>query len=164
MATMTTMMMTPLRCSWGGLALHPSPWWPAALARWTGGNPSKSPGYIRTHSPTGLIKDCAHIAHDLHDSQEVGTQGPRGSRGGPTTYMVQGGQLVGLQGLRGSRGRPLGSQGVKGQACRVPGVNGQTCRVLGLKGWAIRVLGGQRVGLMGLLMIQKAYMPIHKWF
>ena len=69
---------------------------------------------IYPHSPTGLIKDCAHIAHDLHDSQEVGTQGPRGSRGGPTTYMVPGGQLVGLQGLKGSRGRPLGSQGVKG--------------------------------------------------
>ena len=69
---------------------------------------------IYPHSPTGLIKDCAHNAHDLHDSQEVGIQVPRWSRGGPTTYMVPGGQLVGLQGLKGSRGRPTGSQGVKG--------------------------------------------------
>ena len=69
---------------------------------------------IYPHSPTGLIKDCAHIAHDLHDSQEVGIQGPRGSRGGPTIYMVPEGQWVGLQGPRGSTDRATGSQGVKG--------------------------------------------------
>ena len=69
---------------------------------------------IYPHNPTGLIKDCAHNAHDLHDSQEAGIQVPRWSRGGPTTYMVPGGHLVGLHGPRGSTRRPTLLQGSRG--------------------------------------------------
>ena len=87
---------------------------------------------IYPHSPTGLIKDCAHIAHDLMivkgwafrvpEGQGVGLQPtwsqgvnwlaymvPGGQRVGLHSYRVPGGQLVGLQGPRGSRGRHVGS-------------------------------------------------------
>ena len=71
--------------------------------------------------------------------QGVGLQGPRG-------------QGVGLEGLRGSRGRLSGSQGSRGTPTGSQGVKGE----------AYRVPWGYRVGLMSLLMIHRAYMPVYK--
>ena len=69
-----------------------------------------------------------------------GLKGPGGSGG--RLARSKGGQGVCQQGPKGSRGTPTGSQGVKGEAYRVP--------------W------GYRVGMMSLLMINKAYLPEYK--